>query len=207
MHIEFLVEEPSAEAALRELLPRLLPNVTFRVHPYGGKQALLARLPSRLRGYRAWLPQDWRVVVLLDADDPPACRELKRQVEQMAIQAGLRPKGRGAEHEDFKVLVRLAIEELEAWFFGDPAALRAAYPRVPKTLERRARYRDPDAIRGGTWEALERELQRAGYHKAGLPKIAAARRIAHHMNPDQNRSRSFQVFRDGIRSMAGGEGG
>jgi hypothetical protein len=57
----------------------------------------------------------------------------------------------------------LAIEELEAWFFGDMDAVRALYPRVPETLEQRAGFRDPDAIRGGTWEALERILQRAGY--------------------------------------------
>lgn len=50
----------------------------------------------------------------------------------------------------FQVLNRLAIEELEAWFFGDVAALHSAYPRVPSTLGRRSRYRDPDAIRGGT---------------------------------------------------------
>ena len=53
MHIEFLVEEPSAEAALNNLAPLILgPEITFQVHPYNGKPDLLAKLPGRL----AWLP-------------------------------------------------------------------------------------------------------------------------------------------------------
>ena len=94
------------------------------------------------------------------------------------------------------------IEELEAWFFGDPDALRAAYPRVSRTLERKARYRDPDAVPGGTWEALLRVLQRAGYYKGvPLPKLEAANRIAQHMDPERNRSRSFQAFRAGLECI------
>ena len=55
-------------------------------------------------------------------------------------------------------------------------------------------YRDPDAIAGGTWEALERVLQRAGYFRSGLRKIEAARAIAEHMDPARNRSASFRSF-------------
>lgn len=98
---------------------------------------------------------------------------------------------------------RIVIEELEAWFFGDADALRSAYPGVSSTLERKAAYRDPDAIQGGTWEALQRVLQRAGYYKGvkALPKLETAGRIAQHMDPARNRSRSFQVFRAGIESL------
>ncbi|WP_410250836.1 hypothetical protein [Sodalinema sp.] len=49
-------------------------------------------------------------------------------------------------------------------------------------------------MQGGTWETLEKVLQRGGYHKGGLEKLRAAREIAPHMNPSVNRSRSFQVF-------------
>ena len=94
------------------------------------------------------------------------------------------------------------MEELEAWFFGDVEALVAAYPRVPRTLERWKDYRDPDAIRGGTWEALGRVLQRAGYFPGGLAKKAAARTIATHMNPERNRSRSFRLFLDTLRELS-----
>lgn len=51
MHLEVLVEEPSAEAALEILLPRLVgPEVEIRLHPHQGKQDLLAALPGKLRG-------------------------------------------------------------------------------------------------------------------------------------------------------------
>ena len=53
----------------------------------------------------------------------------------------------------FQLVNRLAVEELEAWFFGDVDAMATAYPRVPRTLAQRAPYRDPDRIKGGTWEA------------------------------------------------------
>ncbi|MGH7753687.1 MAG: DUF4276 family protein, partial [Gemmatimonadales bacterium] len=63
-------------------------------------------------------------------------------------------------------------------------------------------FRDPDGIAGGTWEALERVLQRAGYFKAGLRKIEAARTISNNMDPDRNRSASFTAFRDALRELA-----
>lgn len=36
-HVEVLVEEPSVEAALRALLPRLLGDVSFEIYPHQGK--------------------------------------------------------------------------------------------------------------------------------------------------------------------------
>jgi len=201
MHIEFLVEERSAEAALDELVPKIVPHATFRVHPYQGKPDLLRKLPSRLKGYRRWLPADWRIVVLLDADTPESCRELKEGVEAIVHDAGLSTPSSKRTHSPVEVLVRLAVEELEAWFFGDIDALRTAYPRVPATLAEKAKYRDPDAIRGGTCEELERVLRRAGYHGTRYPKITGARNIAPHMDPLQNHSRSFQVFRDGLLAL------
>ena len=102
----------------------------------------------------------------------------------------------------YAVVNRLAIEELEAWYFGDWEAVRAAFPRVDLTIPSKAKYRDPDAIIGGTWEALERIFQNAGYYKTGLRKIEAARSIAEHMDPSRNRSRSFQVLRDALTEMA-----
>jgi hypothetical protein len=95
---------------------------------------------------------------------------------------------------------RLAIQELEAWFFGDINAIRTAYPNIPKTLDKKKQYRHPDAI-NNTWEALERVLQRAGYYPGGLLKIKAAREISQYMNPQRNTSKSFQVFRDSIQHI------
>jgi predicted ATPase len=84
------------------------------------------------------------------------------------------------------------------------------HPRLLRVLADEARlaagrsHRRPDAILGGTWEALEHVLQEHGYHPGGFAKVAAATEIAQHMNVDVNCSRSFQVFRDGIRRLVAG---
>jgi hypothetical protein len=77
LHLEFLVEEASLESALTQLLPKILPsNVTSRIHAFRGKPDLLAKLPDRLKGYQAWLPPEWKIVVLIDKDREN-CLELK----------------------------------------------------------------------------------------------------------------------------------
>jgi len=198
MHIEFLVEEPSAEAALSNILPKVFgPTTSFAIHPYQGKQDLLKKLPSRFRGYKTWLPEDWRIVVLIDADNED-CRQLKARLEDISRDSNLLTKSATGNRFNFQVLNRLAIEELEAWFFGDVEALHSTYPRISLNLRNKAKYRDPDSIAGGTWEALERELKRVGYYSGGLSKISAAREISMHMVPECNRSHSFQIFRQGL---------
>ena len=50
-HLEILVEESSVEAALQNLLPRILGEaVSFSIHPFQGKRDLLKKLAARLRG-------------------------------------------------------------------------------------------------------------------------------------------------------------
>ncbi len=196
-HLEVMVEEPSMEAFLREVLPRLIPEgTTYAIHQFQCKQRLLSELPKRLEGYAKWLPADRRIVVLVDRDQDD-CNELKQQLEDAATRVGLRT--RSQDPENWQVVNRIAIEELEAWFFGDMDAVRSEYPRVPSSLEQRKKYRNPDRIRGGTWEAFERVLQQAGYFEEGLPKIEVARQIGRHVDPDRNQSHSFCVFRDIIR--------
>lgn len=187
------------EAALRLVIPKINGALSFEIYPYRCKQDLLGKLAARLRGYAAWLPQDWRIVVIVDRDDDD-CAALKRQLEEAARDAGLISKTRRG-HGGFQLVNRLAIEELEAWFFGDWDAVCAAYPGVDQNVPNKSKYRDPDAIAGGTWEALERILQRAGYFRTGLRKIEAARTIARHMNPAANRSQSFRAFRDALTEM------
>lgn len=192
-HLELLVEEPSMEFFLRALLPRLLPHDrTFEVHPFQGKSDLLGKLESRLRGYAAWLPPDWRIVVVVDRDDQD-CRVLKRLLESIARRAGLLTRARSAT-APWQLVNRIAIEELEAWYFGDWAAVCAAYPRASSNVPRRQGFRDSDAIVGGTWEAFERVMQSYGYFKGGLPKIEAARAIAACVDPARSSSRSFRTF-------------
>lgn len=138
-HVEFLVEDRSMEAALRQLLPGVLGVVSFDVHPYQGKHDLLKRLPDRLRGYSKWPPDGWRIVVIVDRDASD-CVELKGRLEAVAGESGLRTRSASGSGE-YQVLNRLVIEELEAWYFGDWQAVRAAYPGSPQPLPRR-----PDTV-------------------------------------------------------------
>lgn len=99
-HFEFLVEEESMMAFLQIVLPDcLLPgNCTFEIYPFRGKQALLRDLPTRLHSYRRWLPNNWRIVVLVD-QDVQDCEELKRKLEDIASEAGLRTRSSTREHK------------------------------------------------------------------------------------------------------------
>lgn len=196
-HLEILVEERSMEVFLRELLPRLLGDqATFNVYPSQGKRDLLQNLSARLKGYAAWLPTGWRVIVVVDRDDQD-CHELKELMEDAAANAGLETKSAGRA-ANWRVATRIAIEELEAWYFGDWEAVHATYPKVPKTLADKAAYRDPDNIAGGTWEAFERVLQKAGYFESGLSKTEVARALGQRLDAPRNRSRSFEAFRDAL---------
>jgi hypothetical protein len=194
VHVEFLVEELSVEAALAHLLPRVLlgPETQYQIHSHRGKHDLLSKLPARLRAYSRWIPEEFRICVLVD-EDRDDCLELKRRTDAIASQAGV------------SVLTRIAVEELEAWFLGDPQAIGVAYPRFDPGVTRKARLRDPNGITGGTWEALERELQRVGYFKTGFRKVEAADAIARHMDPERNTSHSFKVFCAGLQALETGQ--
>lgn len=203
MHLEFLVEEPSIEAALIHLLPKILPaECSFAIRVFQGKPDLLAQLPARLRAYAARSGWQDRIIVLID-EDRQDCHALKTQLEQAAQLVGLITRSQVLPGMPFQVLNRIVIEELEAWFFGDLPALRQVFPRLPENLAQKADFRNPDAIRGGTWEALERVLQKAGYFPGGLLKIEVARQVSAQMEPARNTSHSFQVFLAGLQAILG----
>jgi hypothetical protein len=196
-HLVLLVEEPSMEAFLRGLLPRLLPEGrTFDVHPFGGKSDLLGKLEARLQAYSSWLPADSRILIVVDRDDDD-CLELKNRMELAAQKAGM-PTKTHPRRARWQLANRIAIEELEAWYFGDWEGVRSVYPRVAENVTRKVGFRDPDAIAGGTWEAFERILTKHGYFEGGLRKIEAARVLGAVINPARNTSRSFMALRDAI---------
>lgn len=203
--LEVLVEELSCRAVLEVLLPRIVPDVASEIRVFNGRHDLLKRLPQRLAEYSSWMKDtDLQVVVLLDRDRDD-CLELKGRVEDVLADAGLVSLSRQQEGRRVDACTRIVIEHLEAWFFGDVPALRSAYPRMPESLDRRRLYRDPDAIAGGAWRALERLLDKHGYG-GSLAKVATAGAIAPHMNIEANRSASFRAFRDGVRRLTSDQG-
>ncbi|MFN7209716.1 MAG: DUF4276 family protein [Aggregatilineales bacterium] len=200
--LEILLGEESAERVLRALVPKIVGAENARTVAYRtfrGKGALIRQLPTLLKGYKARIKagEQLRVLVLIDQDSED-CEALKRHLEQIVLESGLIPRSMATTAKPFQVLNRIAVEELEAWYFGDIAALRQAYPKAVERLNR-FKDRDPDSISDPT-KNLERFLKQAGYYRNGMPKIEVAQRVAAHMQPERNRSRSFQVFCEGLKA-------
>ena len=132
MHLVLLVEEQSMEVLLQTLLSRLLPDdCTHPVNAFQCKDDLKRKLPARLRAYARWLPDDWRIFVLVDRDSDD-CEALKNELDDAAQAAGLRTTT--SRDAPWQVANRIVIEELEAWYFGDWQAVQRAYPKVSLTV-------------------------------------------------------------------------
>lgn len=188
------------EAFLRIVLPQIIGETSFEVFNFQGKSNLLSRLPARLNGYANWVGDQVKLLILVDRDDSD-CVVLKSQLEAVAADARLSTRTSRSATGAYAVVNRIVIEELEAWYFGDWQAASTAYPRLSRHVPNRAGLRDPDAIAGGTWETLEREMQRAGYFTTGLRKIEVARAIAPHIDPDRNTSTSFRHFHQALLEL------
>ncbi|MEK7674485.1 MAG: DUF4276 family protein [Verrucomicrobiota bacterium] len=180
--IVFFLEEPSAEALLKTMLPRVLPPETsFRCVVFEGKQDLEKQLVRRMRGYRN--PQA-RFVVLRDQDSAD-CKTVKHGLRQKCLEAG-RPKA----------IVRIACRELESWYWADLAAVEAALDQKGlRRLQNKRRYQEPDKL-----QSPSRVLSQLA---PSYQKIGGSRAIGPHLALDNPRSRSFAHFITAIRSLAG----
>jgi hypothetical protein len=95
--------------------------------------------------------------------------------------------GQGGRND---TLVRIACQELEAWYFGAPGALADAYgDERLRGIAAKSRFRDPDAIvqPSAALAELVPEFQ----------KVSGARSMARVL-PLENGSRSFQVLTAGL---------
>lgn len=178
--IVFLLEERSMKVLLDGLLPRLFPGLPFLCVPHEGKHDLERSLPKKLR---AWREPGVTFAVIRD-NDGCDCHALKARLVSLCQMAG---------RQD--TLVRIACQELESWYLGEPAALAAAFENERlRDLGAKARYREPDAVirPSSEVESLVPEFQ----------KVSGARRMALHLTRDGNRSRSFQVLIEGVQRLA-----
>ncbi len=182
----FLLEEPSMRLLLEGLLPRLVPGWVTGQHflcvSHQGKSDLDLSIPRKLR---AWQYPDDRFVILRD-NDAADCKAVLKKIKALCTVAG-RPD----------TLVRLACQELEAWYLGDLDALAAAFnhPKV-NTPALRKKYVDPDA-----WQKPSVEIQRL---IPGFQKGTGARAMAQHLSdPGNNRSHSYGKFVTGLQRVIG----
>ena len=216
MHFEILVEDASGKIALESILEKILgsnrQNYTYRIISYKGigripkdlrgtvdpqKRILLDRLPKVLRGYGKsfqYSPAAVVVVVVVDLDDKD-CLLFKQKMLGILNACNPQPT----------TLFRIAIEEGEAWLLGDHNAVKSAYPRAKEQVLN-AYVQDSIC---GTWEKLadavypggSKKLEQLGWPHTGQAKCEWANSIAPHLDVESNQSKSFQVFRDGIRNL------
>jgi len=143
---------------------------------------LEASIPHKLR---AWHEPGVRFVILRD-NHGAECTALKRRLVALCKQG---------HREDS--LVRIVCQELEAWHLGAPDALAVAF-RSPALAKRvtKPKFANPDR--------LTNAAQEMGRLIAGFRKIEGARRMGRAMPTDAaaNRSRSFQVFLQGLSRLA-----
>lgn len=204
MLIEAVVEEPSMVRALEHLVPKVLAGkeIHLKFVNCKDKDRLLKKLPDLFHGYarRAENDANFRVMVLID-NDGGDCAVLKKQMEDMAANVGLLTKAQAGGDGNFTAVNRIVMQELEAWFLGDPRALRQAFQRLPGSFEERESYRDPEQNRA--WETLQRLLNEHGYYEGvePFPKPEIANLVAPHMSIERgvNRAPSFAAFIEGLR--------
>ena len=209
MHLECLVEDSSGKRFLETILPKILgPHAdphTWRVKGYKGvghlpsglkgssdpaKRILLDRLPRILQAYgkETWVDG---VLVLVDADQRD-CRAFLAELNHLVAQISPAPR----------VIFRLAIEELEAWYLGDRRAILSAYPRARSDIL--DRYAQDSICK--TWELLadaihaggSADLKKVGYPFTGEVKHGWAGRIGPLMDPRENASPSFRKFEEAL---------
>ena len=178
--VVFLLEEYSMKALLDGLLPRLFPQLVFQCVPHDGKGDLEKSIPRKLRG---WREPGVRFVVVRD-NDREDCLDLKRSLRELCA---VRPE------QD--CLIRIACQELEAWYLGEPDALADAFKKESlRRIGSRARFRKPDAVHYPA-RALSRLVPQ-------YQKISGARALAGRLTREGNRSPSFQAMLDGVERLA-----
>jgi hypothetical protein len=157
--------------------------------PLPKREGLLDQLPAKLRAYgRSLNPATERVVVLVDLDDDN-CADLKARLLRILEVCDPKPR----------VLFRIAIEETEAFYLGDPTAIRKAFPEA--RLARLKAYVQDSIC--GTWEAFQ-EVIGARVED----KVWWAERMAGHLGTEwrgsrANDSQSFRQLCRGLLMLAG----
>ena len=220
MHFEILVEGEIDRITLNILMEKIVGSYgkphTWKTHKHEGigtlpsflcqpqdkpGRGLLNSLPAKIRGYGRDMGEDEAVVVLVDLDDREDCRAFKRELVNLLEQESCKIPA--------NIIFRIAIEELESWFFGDPMALRCAYPQAKQEVLD-SYVQDSQS---GTWETMADAIYPGGrdellgkYGKRSKrvlqQKKLWAKNIVPKMDIERNKSPSFMCFRDGIRRLA-----
>jgi hypothetical protein len=215
MYFQFLIEDMSGGILVEQVMKKLISqdmNVDYKCktfHGIGGfskqwspknakTQKLLNDLPAYLRGFNKSLNvpgYEAALIIVLDNDrnDP---QQFYQELEEVAQEQMI-----SIDH-----VFCIAVEEMEAWLFGDKAALLAAYPNARTNI---LNEYEQDSI-CGTWEKLANAIYPGGiskfrkdcrtYQEIGKKKCEWAQNIGSKMSIHENTSPSFQYFVQAIES-------
>lgn len=175
-----LVEEESAPVIVREIAHRLGIAERTLVIRFEGRNDLERSIPVKLSRWRA--PGPVRFLILRDSDGGD-CKALKEHLRRLL-------HGNAVQN----TRIRVVVEELEAWYFGEPQALAAAGYAAAATACRRAKFRRPDAIKSPKL-AMRRPIGCEG-------QIALARRLAPWPHLTLNASPSYAHFVSALKWAA-----
>ena len=182
--IEILVEEPSMDECLRNLLPKIVPahwrlDENYFIRPHQGKSDLKKSIPTKMKVFNNW--HEPIAVVILHDQDSADCKVLKQDIKSLC--------------GDFNksLLIRIVCKELESWYLGDLLAIEKAYPKFKSSnFVSKARFKYPD------------NLNAKDQIKKIFPdyrEVASSREIAKNFNIENNRSDSFNQFVKGIKRI------
>jgi len=217
MHFEILVEGQTELTALSYLMSKIIGEYedphTWKIHKHQGigrlpddkmikpnknDRTLLHNLPSKLRAYGNGMKDNEVVILLVDLDGREDCTAFKNELKSVLDFCEKKPI----------LLIRIAIEELEAWYLGDREAIATAFPNYNQKIF--DSYIQDSQI--GTWEMLADIIHPNGLvnlNKNGKRSVLVleekkkwTKAISPYMDVDNNLSPSFCCFRDGIRTLA-----
>lgn len=182
MIAEILLEEPSMENFLREVLPKILPadyslDINCFLRPHNGKSDLKKSIPKKIKAFSSYY-EPVKVIIIHDQDSND-CKKLKKGLLDLCKKNGKCP-----------VLVRIACKELESWYLGDMDAIEKVYPRFKaKNFRNLAKFRNPDSTQASQeLRVIIPEFQ----------KGFASKNISKFISVEKNTSASFLHLVSGI---------
>jgi Domain of unknown function (DUF4276) len=176
--IVILVEEKSSAIVIQELVNRLNLASRVRILKHDGLGDLQNSIP---RKFAAEPSTETRFIILCDSDGQDCIK--RKELLRNLVPKAMRPR----------TTIRIACEELEAWYLAQPNALARAGV-LKKRIPNKFQSNNPDNIR-----QPKEHLRRLAHD---LGQIAMARKIGPHLNCDDRRSKSYFHFLSALHNAA-----
>ena len=172
---------------LENVLPKILPdyfkyNENYFLRAHEGKSDLQKSIPTKINAFKKMgFPVG---IIILHDQDSGDCKILKQKLIDLC----------GKDLSGVFLLVRIVCRELESWYLGDMGAIELAYPRFKaRNYKNKAKFRIPDELQNAANELriILPEFQ----------KVQGAKRISEHITIGNNKSKSFNHFVTGLKSI------